>query len=218
MKYRKSMCLAPASLLAIVLLSGCGVNQLPDPMYTPTGVDLRLGMRELWSAQATWTQAYVADALAGMTDAADVASNRLMRNTDDIANRLKTYYGEDAGSRLAGLLRDRVSAMAGFVAAAPFRDSAQQTQALDQWNANTDSVAEFLAGLNPQLSRQTLADLLDEFVNLASDEVLARMDKKYETEVKDCDGMQLQASRIADDLTTGIIKQFPTNFQTVKPH
>jgi hypothetical protein len=206
----------PAALLAAVLLAGCGVNQLPDPMFTPTGVDLRLTMRELWNAYATWTQLYVADASAGMTDAADAASNRLMQNMDDIANRLKTYYGEDTGNRLAGLLRDYVSAMAGFVAAAQLADSTQQALALNQWNDNTDAVAELLAGVNPNWPRETLSDLLGQLAKLTSDEVLVRMDKKYDADVKDCEAMNLQARRVADELSTGIIKQFPTNFQTVK--
>jgi len=216
MRQRKVGRLASIVLPAVVLLAGCGVNQLPDPMYTPTGVDLRLATRELWDAHVTWTQLYVADALAGMTAATDAASNRLVRNMDDIGNRAKTYYGEDAGNRLAGLLRDHVKAAAGFVAAAPFRDSTQLAVARDQWTANTDSVAEFLAGVNPNWSRQTLAELLGRLVSLTSDAVLARMDEKYEAEVEDCDAMHQQAMRVADELSAGIIRQFPTNFQRVK--
>jgi hypothetical protein len=216
MKYKKTAGLVPAALLAAVLLTGCGVNQLPDPMFTVTGVDLRLAMREMWDSYATWTQLYVADVFAGMPEAADAASNRLTQNMDDIANRLKTYYGEDAGSQLAVLLRDHIGAMTGFVAAAPLGDSTQQAVALDQWNASTDSIAGFLAGVNPNWSRETLSDLLGQLANLTSDEVLVRMDKKYEADVKDGDAMHLQARRIADEMSAGIIRQFPTNFQRVK--
>jgi hypothetical protein len=216
MKYRNPAGLVPAALLAIVLLSGCGVNQLPDPMFTVTGVDLRLAMRELWDADATWTQLYVADALAGATEAANAASNRLTWNMDDIANRFKTYYGEDRGNQLGELLRGRVSEMAAFVAAAPFRDSTQQKEALDQWTANADSIAELLSSVSPNWSKQTFTDLLEEQVNLVSGAVVSRLDRKYAADVKAGDAMHQQAMRVADELTTGIIKQFPTNFQRVK--
>ncbi len=218
MKHTKPAGLALAVLLGLALLANCDVNQLPDPAYTPTGVDLRLAMRELWSGDATWTQIYVADAYGGEPDAAGVVLNRLMRNMDQIADRFKTYYGDDTAERLGTLLRNRVSEMSGLVAAAPLDDSTQSALALDQWNANSDSLAGFLAGVNPHWKKETLVELFNKQVDLTGDEVIARRDKKFEADIRGGDEMHLQVLRIADELSRGIIQQFPTNFQYVKPH
>jgi hypothetical protein len=59
---------------------------------------------------------YIVSALADLEDAGPVAE-RLLRNQDDIGNAIKPYYGDDAGRKLAALLRDHILIAAGIVKA-----------------------------------------------------------------------------------------------------
>jgi hypothetical protein len=85
-------------------------------MYTKSAVDLRMDMRKLWVDHITWTRCYIVSALADLEDAGPVAE-RLLRNQDDIGNAIKPYYGDDAGRKLAALLRDHILIAAGIVKA-----------------------------------------------------------------------------------------------------
>ena len=43
-----------------------------------------------------------------ITDRPDAVAKRLLKNPDDTGDAIKPYYGEDAGKKLAALLRDHV--------------------------------------------------------------------------------------------------------------
>src|SRR5512138_3354556 len=72
---------------------------------TMSATDLRNAMRKLWADHTTYTHNYIVSALAGLPDLPAV-TQRLLRNQDDIGGAIKPIYGEDAGKKLAALLRD----------------------------------------------------------------------------------------------------------------
>ena len=78
---------------------------------------LRLDMRKLWEDHITYTRNYIISALADLPDK-DAVAGRLLRNQDDIGAAVATYYGADAGKKLAGLLRDHIMVATEVVAAA----------------------------------------------------------------------------------------------------
>src|SRR5207244_5125931 len=80
-------------------------------------VELRMAMRKLWEDHITYTRNYIISALGGLEDADEVAK-RLLRNQDDIGNAIKPYYGAEAGTKLAGLLRDHITIATEVVKAA----------------------------------------------------------------------------------------------------
>src|SRR4030042_6394837 len=76
-------------------------------LLTKSAVDLRMAMRKLWEDHITYTRNYIISALADLEDAGKVAE-RLLRNQDDLGNAIKPIYGEEAGKKLAALLRDHI--------------------------------------------------------------------------------------------------------------
>src|SRR5262245_53923194 len=67
--------------------------------------ELRTAMRKLWEDHITYTRNYIISALADLGDK-DAVAKRLLKNQEDIGNAIKPYYGNDAGDKLAALLRD----------------------------------------------------------------------------------------------------------------
>jgi len=84
---------------------------------TKADLDLRLAMRKLWEEHIVYTRNYIISALADLEDAGAIAQ-RLLSNQDDIGNAIKTYYGDEAGNKLAALLRDHISIATEVVKAA----------------------------------------------------------------------------------------------------
>ncbi len=85
-------------------------------------VQLRMDMRKLWEDHITYTRNYIISALAGLGDTGTVAE-RLLRNQDDIGNAITPVYGETAGKKLSGLLRDHILIAANIVKAAKAGDT-----------------------------------------------------------------------------------------------
>ncbi len=213
MKSRIPVSIVLTSLLAAVLLVGCGAKTTPvDPMSTMAGINLRMAMRDLWDAHTTWTRMYIVSAVAGMPDAAS-AGARLMQNQEDIGNAIKPYYGDDAGNKLTALLKNHISAAGAVVTAAKAGDQKKLAPAQAQWTANADSIADFLSSANPNWPRQALADMLHEHLRVTTEEAVARIKKDWAGDVKAYDAIHKQAMMMADALSSGIIKQFPDKFK-----
>jgi hypothetical protein len=202
------------ALLAAAILVGCGAKTTPtDPMSSTAGINLRIAMRALWDAHTTWTRMYIVSAVAKLPDAATAAA-RLMQNQEDIGNAIKPYYGDDAGMKLTALLKNHISTAAAVVAAAMGTDTMKLKATQTQWTANADSIADFLAGANPNWPKQALTDMLHEHLRLTTDEAVARIKKDWTGDVKAYDAIHTQAMMMADALSSGIIRQFPDKFKT----
>src|SRR5688572_9103445 len=91
----------------------------------PTGTELRLAMRKLWSEHVIWTRDYIVAAVDGH-ESAPAVSRRLLRNQDDIGNAIATYYGAPAGTKLSSLLKDHILIAVDLVGAAKAGDAAKK--------------------------------------------------------------------------------------------
>ena len=77
---------------------------------------VRLALRKLWSDHVIWTRQYIVAAVAGTPDA-DAAAGRLLKNQEDIGAAIVPYYGQDAGDKLTGLLKEHILIAVDLVAA-----------------------------------------------------------------------------------------------------
>jgi len=269
-------------------------------------------MRELWSDHIVYTRNFIVSAAAGLPDTAE-ASQRLMRNQDEIGEAIKPYYGDAAGSQLASLLRTHIQLAAKTLLAAKGPTTAMNTQnqSPSQWSnsqrtdsttradttesrinsqypanpsassrmtdtsrarstikpdttqaktnaqyptaqgradttqqsvagqsqqygmaqqagpvdstalnaatkdlkANGDSIAAFLAHANPRgFSRAMLSSALQMHITLLLKEATAQIKKDWSGSIAAFDESQRQAMQMADMLSDGIMKQFPSRF------
>jgi hypothetical protein len=81
---------------------GATMSAQPAAM-SPTALELRQGMRDLWADHVVWTRAYIVAAVANDPGATS-ALERLMRNQEELGGAIAPYYGAAAGARLTTLL------------------------------------------------------------------------------------------------------------------
>jgi len=179
--------------------------------YTRSESDLRAGMRKLWEEHIVYTRGYIISALAGMDDTGKVAE-RLLKNQDDIGNAIKPVYGEDAGKKLAALLRDHILIAADIVAAAKAGDNNGVAAGQKRWTGNADDIAVFLASANPNWKLQDLKDMLYKHLALTTTEVVSRLKKDWAADIAAYDEGHDHMLMFADMLSDGIVKQFPAKF------
>jgi len=174
--------------------------------------ELRVAMRKLWEDHITYTRNYIISALADLPDQ-DAVAKRLLANQDEIGAAVANYYGKDAGDKLASLLRNHITQATAVVAAAKSGDKAKLDAEQAKWSQNGKDIAAFLSGANPNWDKATLEAMLQKHLDLTSGEVVARLGKDWDADIKSYDDGHAHMLMFADALTDGITKQFPEKFQ-----
>lgn len=177
-----------------------------------SSVELNTAMRKLWEDHITYTRNYIISGLADLEDIGKVAE-RLLKNQDDIGDAIKPIYGDEAGKKLAALLRDHILIAADIVKAAKSGDNNGVTAGQKKWHENADEIAAFLSGANPTWPKTTLADMLYKHLDYTTTEVVSRLKKDWAADIEAYDKGHEHMLMFADVLTDGIVKQFPSKFK-----
>jgi hypothetical protein len=173
--------------------------------------DLRQDMRKLWTDRVVWTRDYIISAVADQPDS-QAAAARLMKNQEDIGKAVGKVYGDNPGQQLTTLLKDHIGIAVDLIKAAKAGDKAAQQQADSKWQQNAVQIAEFLSKANPNWPRATLVDMMKTHLSTTTDEVVARLSKDWEGDVRAFDKVYEHILKLSDALADGIVKQFPDKF------
>jgi hypothetical protein len=176
-----------------------------------SAVSLKQDMRKLWTDHVVWTRDYIIAAVGDQPDA-KAAANRLMKNQEDIGNAVAKFYGAPAGQQLTTLLKEHITIAVDLIKAAKAGDKAGQQQADSRWQQNAMQIADFLSRANPNWPKDTLADLMKRHLSTTANEVVARLNKDWEADVRAFDEVYEHILHMADALSDGIVKQFPGKF------
>lgn len=183
-----------------------------DIPFNKATCDLIMAERKLWMEHVAWTRSFIISDLASLDDKGPVAE-RLLRNQDDIGNSIKPYYGEEAGNKLATLLREHIALAGQVTDAAKNGNQADLEKYNKLWYENADQIADFLSSANPNYSNKVLKDMLHKHLGFVTAQVVARLNKDWKADIKAYDEGQDHMIMFADILSDGIIKQFPKKFK-----
>jgi hypothetical protein len=192
------------------------VTAAPASAANPSGrmstVAFQDAMRKLWEEHIGWTRLYIVSFAGNLPDA-DATSQRLLQNQVDIGNAVKPFYGEAAGDKLTALLKQHILGAVDVLKAAKAGDKAKQDASTKAWFANADEIAAFLNQANPtQWPLQALKMHMHTHLNLTLQEASARLQGNYPADITAFDQVEAQILQLADTLSAGIIRQFPTKF------
>jgi len=187
------------------------MKKMSGVMHSDAAAQLRLDLRKLWTDHVVWTRDFIVAALAAAPDV-PAATNRLMKNQDDIGRAVAKYYGANAGQQLTTLLKEHISIAADLVKAAKAGDKAAQGAADKKWQDNAVQIADFLSKANPNWPRATLVELMKMHLSTTTNEVVARLSKNWDEDVRAYDAVYDHILKMSDALTDGIVKQFPDKF------
>lgn len=173
---------------------------------------LKRDFRKLWTDHVVWTRTYI---IAATGDQPDVQASaaRLMKNQEDLGQAVGKYYGAPAGQQMTTLLKEHISIAVDLVKAAKAGDKAAQQQADAKWQQNAVQIAEFLAKANPHWPRATLVEMMKGHLSTTTEEVVARLTKNWDADVRAFDRVYDHILVMSDALADGIVKQFPDKFR-----
>jgi hypothetical protein len=182
-------------------------------MLTPKATAFHDAMRELWEYHGTYTERAIVDDVAGNPDTNAVIAT-LLQNQVDIGNAVKPYYGAAGGKALTKLLTTHINDAVAVLKAAKAGDAAAIKKASAAFYANGNKIASFLHKANPRNwplgALQTMMRIhLNQVIGLAVDQIKGKYSAAialYKSYINHLNvGM-------ADMLSNGIIKQFPSKF------
>jgi hypothetical protein len=178
---------------------------------SPAAAALKPDMRKLWTDHVVWTRDYIIAAVGDQPDA-QAAATRLMANQDDIGAAVGKIYGAAAGQQLTTLLKEHISIAVDLIKAAKAGDKGAQQSADAKWQQNGIAIADFLSKANPHWPRATLVDLMKGHLSTTTAEVVARLNRKWDDDVRAFDDVYRHILMMSDALSEGIVKQFPDKF------
>ena len=206
--------IAAAALLATVAAVEAQEHQTRGS-HQSAAVTLHEGMRKLWTDHVIWTRDYIVAAVGDQPDAT-AAAGRLMKNQEDIGAAVAGFYGKAAGDGLTTLLKEHITIAVDIIKFAKAGDKASQQSADAKWHRNAEAIADFLAKANPNWPRATLVDMMNTHLSTTTDEVVARLTKNWDADVRAFDKVYDHMLMMADALSDGIIKQFPERFPAAR--
>ena len=208
-----------ALLAASSMVTAAQRNDAKQPAGAPkpgaAAAVFRQDMRRLWTDHVLWTRGYIVAAVGDQPDA-QAAAGRLMRNQEDIGNAVAKFYGASAGEQLTTLLKEHISIAVDLIKAAKGGDKPAQQQADAKWQQNAVAIADFLSKANPNWPRATLVEMMKKHLSTTTDEVVARLNKQWDADVRAYDAVYDHILHMSDALADGIIKQFPEKFDSAK--
>src|SRR5690606_24702639 len=112
--------------------TAAAVERKDSACLSPQMVQLKTDMQKVWINHTIWTRIYIVSAIANLPDQQDVLE-RLLQNQQDIGNVIKPYYGEEAGNKLAELLRKHIVIAGEIVGAAKANNQAEVAKLEADW-------------------------------------------------------------------------------------
>ena len=181
-------------------------------LRTPKQVAFHDSMRALWEDHGAWTHMVIVSFVGNLPNL-PAEEEVLLRNQVDIGNAVKPYYGNAAGNKLTGLLKEHILGAVDVLVAAKSGDQNKLAQAEAAWFVNGRQIADFLHAANPrflplQAARQMMKEHLDQVIEQAVDELSG----DYAASARAYGPYIRHILEMADMISGGIIKQFPARF------
>jgi hypothetical protein len=182
----------------------------PAAAAAPASPKLHATMRELWLGHAQTTREYAMAVKAGDAAAEKKATDAVVANAKKIADAVGSFYGAAAGKKTLELLAGHWGGVKALTDAQKTGDTAGVTKAMQDLSSNADDIAKFFSGANPNLPESAVKGLF--VTHAAHHQMLTGQIMKGDTAGADKTwaAMQAHMNTIADALSDGIAKQFPT--------
>lgn len=179
-----------------------------------SGKELRLHdkMRRLWEDHIVWTRMTIVSFAEGNPDLQPTL-DRLLRNQDDIGDAVKPFYGGKAGKQLTVLLEEHINGAVDVLVPAKSGDQQAFEQAEQAWYENGKEIADFLNDANPRNWRRgEMRSMMRTHLDQTLAEAAHRLGGDYAADIRDYDAIHRHILKMADELSSGIVAQFPGRF------
>ena len=180
----------------------------PDSPAATLRTTLNMALREhaIIAAMATGS------ALGGREAEFKAAADALDGNSIDISKAIGSVYGADAEKAFLPLWRKHIGFVVDYTTGLAAKDKAKQDKAVNDLIKYSEDFGAFLASANPNLPKNTVAELVKGHIITLKDVVDAQAAREWPSVYANLRMAASHMAMIADPLGTAIAKQFPDRF------
>ena len=212
----KTICkkLIGAAVIAVLLGVNYGASAVAAEMnhHGMISTDVRTGLNSLFREHVFLAAWATGAALAGRDGEFKAAAGALDGNSIDIAKAIGSVYGAGAEQAFLSLWRKHIGFVVDYMVGVVTKDDAKKNKAVSDLVQYTQDFGAFRAAANPNLPKETVADLVKGHVLTLKDVIDAQasgdMNKSFMA-IRSAAG---HMGMIADPLAAAIVKQFPDRF------
>ena len=180
----------------------------PDAPAATLRTTLNMALREhaIIAAMATGS------ALGGRAAEFKAAADALDGNSIDLAKAIGSVYGADAEKAFLPLWRKHIGFVVDYTTGLAAKDKAKQDKAVNDLLSYSEDFGAFLSSANPNLPKNTVAELVKGHIITLKDVVDAQAAREWPKVYANLRMAASHMAMIADPLGTAIAKQFPDRF------
>ena len=136
----------------------------------------------------------------------------MLENPRTIANVFRKYYGNNIANKIEELIREHLVIGGDLIVALKNGNEKLAQELNTKWYKNADDMAEAFSSINPYYPKEEVRQMLYDHLRLTTNEVSARLQKKYIEDIRAYDMVQKEVLKMAESFVNGIVKQFPDSF------
>lgn len=193
-------------------LAAADTHEHSTSASTSQQIGLYTTMANLWDEHMEWTYATVV-AFAEESPTLEPTLNRLLQNQKDIGDAIEPFYGADAAEQLTALLTEHIMDAVPVLTAAQAGDTDALGVAVEAWYANAETIGEFLAGANPNWPEADMVEMMRMHITQTVAYATDALTGDYVKLVADYGLAEAHMQQMANDLSAGLIAQFPEMFR-----
>jgi len=206
--------IALIAVLTALALVGAACGKKAETKATPSAstaaANLRVTLDSLLREHVFLAAAATGDALAGQTKAFTAAAGALDANSVDLSMAIGSVYGADAEKAFLPLWRSHIGFVVDYTS--NFADKTKQDKAVQDLLQYTKTFGAFLAGANPNLTKDAVAELVKEHILTLKAVIDAQYAKDYTTAHTALRTAAHHMGMMSSVLADAIVKQFPDKF------
>jgi hypothetical protein len=196
-------------------LSGAIAQQFSDQFEGTAdspAAGLRVALNGLLAEHAYLAASATAAALDGRSDEFEAAAAALDANSVELSQAVGSVYGDEAGEAFLALWRSHIGLFVDYTTAVAGNDTAGQEAAVTALTAYAQDFGTFLSTANPNLPKETVADLVTEHILTLKAVVDAQAAGDPTAAYTAVRHAYAHMQMVADPLAEAIVQQFPESF------
>ena len=174
--------------------------------------ELRASLNYLMGEHILLASSATGAALAGRDAQFKAAAAALDANSVDVSKAIGSVYGQGAGDAFLPLWRRHIGFVVDYTVGVAAKDKPKQDKAVTDLVQYTEDFGAFLASANPNLPKDTVAELVKTHVLTLKDVIDAQAAGDQPKAFMATRTAYAHMGMIADPLAGAIVKQFPDRF------
>lgn len=182
-------------------------NQVQNPSYITSQMNFIFRARMLWRDLATWLRSYKVSLYGGVGNT-DELSQRLFRLPAEYGSIFRVFFGDQATEQLINLLTQYITILQSLFIAQINEDVNAINNLTQQAYQNVNSIAAFLASINPYWTQGEWITLLNSFTRMQIDEATTFLMKDYTKNIDIFDRILSLTNIMGDYFSEGLTNYF----------